>query len=164
MASNPSPHPGVRFLKPEPQHPTLTCCSGHENYFSAGSAGQQKPLCWIFSHLPWEHLLHSPLRFRSSCEEGSEEFCLLHDSLPEVQDSSHFPCRYFFLLLLFPYHFIKISYRDQLAFLEVWSLLAAFSRCSVGIVPRAVDFSCVLGEKEDFHILLLHHLQHLPSC
>ena len=48
---------------------------------------------------------------------------------------------------------------DFLAPLEVCSLLPAFSRCPVRIIPHVDVF---VGEGE-LHVLLLHHLDLIPS-
>ena len=60
---------------------------------------------------------------------------LLHSFLPEVQVPS------VFFGSVFSFFFCPTQVRGEfLAFWEVWSLLPAFSRCSVGVVPRVDVF------------------------
>ena len=60
---------------------------------------------------------------------------LLHSSLPRVQAPSLFFC------LWFSFFFCPTQVcGDFLTFWEVWGLLPAFSRCSVGAVPRVDVF------------------------
>ena len=60
---------------------------------------------------------------------------LLHSSLPEVQVPS------LFFVSVFSFFFCPIQVRGEfLAFWEVWGLLPAFSRCSVGVVPHVDVF------------------------
>ena len=67
-----------------------------------------------------------------------------------------------------PYSFVFFSpflfcptqaHGEFLAFWEVWGLLPAFSRCSVGVVPRVDVFLMFCGKEGDLHVLLLHHLE-----
>ena len=60
---------------------------------------------------------------------------LLHSSLPLVQVPSLFFCLCFFFFL-WPYP----GCGEFLAFWEVWGLLPAFSRCSIGVVPHVDVF------------------------
>ena len=60
---------------------------------------------------------------------------LLHSYLPDAQVPSLFFCLYFFFFLL-PY----LVHGEFLVFWEVWGLLPAFSRCSVGAVPHVDVF------------------------
>ena len=60
---------------------------------------------------------------------------LLHSSLPEVQVPSLFFCLCFFF-----FFYPTLVHGEFLAFWEVWGLLPAFSRCSVGVVPHADVF------------------------
>ena len=48
---------------------------------------------------------------------------------------------------------------EFLAFWEVWGLLPAFSRCSVGVVPRVDVFLMYFWEEGDLHVLLLCRLE-----
>ena len=68
MAVTPSPLPGIRYPKPEPQFPAPTCPGRHaDNCLRLGSDSQLPSLCRSLSVLPSTHLLlHSPLRFQDS--------------------------------------------------------------------------------------------------
>ena len=66
---------------------------------------------------------------------------LLHSSLPLVRVPYLFFCLCFFFFLL-PYQL----HGEFLAFWEVWGLLPAFSRCSVGVFPHVdVFLICLWG-------------------
>ena len=105
------------------------------------------PLCRNLSSLPSAPLLlHSPSWFRSfppayplsppvkGLPSVWKPF-LLHRSLPEVHVPSLFFCVCFFFFLL-PYP----GTWEFLAFWELWGLLPAFNRCSVGTVPHVDVF------------------------
>ena len=67
---------------------------------------------------------------------------LLHSSLPLVQVLS------LFFLSVFSFLFCPTQVRGEfLAFWEVWGLLPAFSRCSVGVVPHVDVFLMYLWEE-----------------
>ena len=51
-------------------------------------------------------------------------------------------------------------YGDRLPFSEAYGLLAAFNRCSVGVVPCVNVFFYFCGKEDDLHVLLLHHLEY----
>ena len=63
---------------------------------------------------------------------------------------------------VFPFFFCPTQVCGEfLAFWEVWGLLPAFSRYSVGVVPHVDVFLMYCGEEGDLHVLLLHHLEGL---
>ena len=71
-----------------------------------------------------------------------------------------------------PYSFVSVFFFFLLLYTctwgvsclwEVWRFLPAFSRCSVGVVPHVDVFLCICGEEGDLHILLLCHLEGLPT-
>ena len=80
---------------------------------------------WLQSFPP-THLLSPPVKGLPSVWK----LFLLHSSLPEVQVPSLFFCLCFFSFFFCLTH----VHWDFLAFWEVWGLLPAFSRCSVGVV------------------------------
>ena len=80
--------------------------------------------------LPPRHPLSPPVKGLPSVWK----LFLIHSSLPEVQVLSLFVC-------VFPFFFWPSQVRGEfLAFWEVWGLLPAFSRCSVGVVPQVDVF------------------------
>ena len=105
------------------------------------------PLCGNLSALPSAPLLlHSPPWLRSfppahppfplvkELPSVWKPF-LLHSSLPEVQ-----VCPYSFVSV-FSFFFCPAQVRGKfLAFWEVWGLLQAFSRCSIGVLPHVGVF------------------------
>ena len=69
---------------------------------------------------------------------------------------------YSFVCVL-PFFFCPTQVRGEfLAFWEVWGLLPAFNRCSVGVVPHVDVFLMYLWEEGDLHVLLFCHLEGLP--
>ena len=67
---------------------------------------------------------------------------LFHSSLPKVQVPSLFFC-----LCFFSFFFCPTQVRGEfLAFGEVWGLLPAFSRCSVGVFPHEDVFLMYLWD------------------
>ena len=105
------------------------------------------PLCGNLSALPSAPLLlRSPPWFRSfplahplfppvKGLPSVWKLFLLHSSLPDLQVPS------LFFVSVFPFFFCPTQeHREFLAFWEVWGLLPAFSRCSVGVVPHVDVF------------------------
>ena len=144
--ANPNPLPGIWAPKPEPQLPSPTCLGGWaDKPLRLVSAGQHQSsvqeslhfaLCTTVAALSFVAPMLPPPQAPSPPVKGLPsvwKHFLLHSSLPEVQVPSLFFCLCFF--------FCPTQVCGEfLAFWEVWDLLPAFSKCSVGVVPHADVF------------------------
>jgi len=130
----PSPLPGVWPPKLKLQHSVPTCPGGQaNNYLRLESANrhwlsvQDFPLCPLHTALSSE----AP-KLPASCLCQWGDFIVLETFLPSQlphRGSSSFAYIYFFFC---PTQLCG----SILASLEVWGLLPAFSRCSVGVMPH----------------------------
>ena len=92
--------------------------------------------------------------------EGTCSLCgNLSSFIAPSQRARSYPGSSLSLSLSFSFFFYPTQLcEDFLALLEIWSLLPAFSRCSVRVVPHVDVFLMYLWGEGELHILLLHHL------
>ena len=164
MAVNPSPLPGVRPPKSNPQHPVSSCLSRHaDKHLRLGGAGWYQSLCGILYTFPSAPLLlHSSLRLWSSVLSPQVRGCLnvcktflLHSFFPEAQVPSWFlSLSLSFSLLLLPY---SIMGKLTDLFGNLWSS-ASFQLMLCSCFKYRCIFDVFVGMEGNRHVLLLCHL------
>ena len=135
------------LLKPGHQHLGPTQFDGHgdKHFGLRGLVGTN--LCVEFSllcplHTSWCALLQG---FKASLVSASKMVSKYAETFPLSKLPSGFLC----LSFLFCFRFLSTF----LSFLEVWGLLPAFKRCSIGIIPHVeVFFMYLLYGRQSPHL------------
>ena len=148
-AANPSPLPGIRPPKPEPQLPAPARPGGWaDKPLSLVSAGRyrssvRESLCFAL-RTPVAALssVAPKLPPSSTCSLRQWRAFLVCGSVSSFTAPSHW-CRSrpYSFVSVFSFFFCSTQVRGEfLGFWEVWGLLPAFSRCSVGVFPHVDVF------------------------
>ena len=148
-AANPSPLPGVWPPKLEPQLPAPTCPGGWaDKPLGLVSAG----CCQSSVRESLHFALCSPVAALSSvapklpppttpCPHQWRGFLVCGDFSSFKAPSQRFRSQPYSFVSVYSFFFCPTPVHGEfLAFWEVWGLLPAFSRCSVGVVPHVDVF------------------------